>query len=136
MKSTYCKFHLYLKYSKITYWLFFSSRSSIFLCAVCVLSHSAVSNSWDPIDCNLPGSSVHGILQARILEWVAIPSPGDLPDPGIEPRSPALRVDSLLTEPQGKHFLDRIFYFYYFLFFKWLIQLWIWLHVSAFVLWS
>ena len=28
---------------------------------------------WDPIDCNLPGSSVHGILQARILEWVAIP---------------------------------------------------------------
>ena len=34
-----------------------------------------------------PGSSVHGILQARILEWVAFPSPGDLPDPGIEPRS-------------------------------------------------
>ena len=32
-----------------------------------------------------PGSSVHGILQARIPEWVAIPSPGDLPDPGIEP---------------------------------------------------
>ena len=28
---------------------------------------------WDPIDCSLPGSSVHGILQARILEWVAIP---------------------------------------------------------------
>ena len=28
---------------------------------------------WDPMDCNLPGSSVHGILQARILEWVAIP---------------------------------------------------------------
>ena len=34
---------------------------------------------------------VHGILQARILEWV--PSPGDLPDPGIEPWSPALQVD-------------------------------------------
>ena len=32
----------------------------------------------------LLGSSVQGILQARILEWVAIPSPGDLPDPGIE----------------------------------------------------
>ena len=28
---------------------------------------------WDPVDCSLPGSSVHGILQARILEWVAIP---------------------------------------------------------------
>ena len=34
------------------------------------------------------GSSVHGILQARILEWVAMPSSGDLPDPGIEPSSP------------------------------------------------
>ena len=38
----------------------------------------------------LPVSSVHGIFQARILEWVAISSPGDLPDPGIEPGSPAL----------------------------------------------
>ena len=47
----------------------------------------------DPMDCSLPGSSIHGILQARILEWVAIPFPGDLPDPGIEPAtfmSPAL----------------------------------------------
>ena len=43
----------------------------------------------DPMDCSLPGSSVHGILQARILEWVACPPPGDLPDPGIEPMSPA-----------------------------------------------
>ena len=39
----------------------------------------------DSMDCNLPGSSVHGILQARILEWVAMPFSGDLPDPGIEP---------------------------------------------------
>ena len=46
--------------------------------------------------------TVHGILQARILEWVAIPSPGDLPNPGIEPRSPALQVDSLPAEPSGK----------------------------------
>ena len=34
-----------------------------------------------------PGSSVHGIFQARILEWIALSSPGDLPDPGIEPTS-------------------------------------------------
>ena len=34
-----------------------------------------------------PGSSVHGILQARILEWLLCPPPGDLPDPGIEPKS-------------------------------------------------
>ena len=45
-------------------------------------------------------STVRGILQARIVEWVH--SPGDLPNPGIEPRSPALQMDSLPTEPQGK----------------------------------
>ena len=46
---------------------------------------------------------VHGILQARILEWVAFPfSMGSSQDPGIEPRSPTLQVDSLSAEPQGK----------------------------------
>ena len=55
------------------------------------------------MDCGSPGSSVHGILQARILEQVAFPSPGDLPNPGIEPRSPALQADSLPYEPPGKH---------------------------------
>ena len=46
---------------------------------------------------------VHGILQARILEWAAFPfSRGIIPDPGIEPGSPALRVDSLPAELQGK----------------------------------
>ena len=42
----------------------------------------------DPIDCSQPGSSVHGISQARMLEWVAMPSSGELPDPGIEIVSP------------------------------------------------
>ena len=54
----------------------------------------------DPMGCSLPGSSVHGILQARILEWVAISSPGDLPNLGIEPGSPSLQADCLLSEPQ------------------------------------
>ena len=49
----------------------------------------------NPVDYSPPGSSVHGILQARILEWVAIPSPEDLPDPGTETRSPTLQADSL-----------------------------------------
>ena len=53
------------------------------------------------MDCSPPGSSVHGILQARILEWIAFPSPGDLPDPGIESRSPALEADALTSEPPG-----------------------------------
>jgi len=42
------------------------------------------------MDSNPPGSSVHGILQARILECIAIPTPGDLPSPGMAPTSPAL----------------------------------------------
>ena len=41
----------------------------------------------DTMNCSLPGSSVRGILQARILEWVAMPSSRDLPNPGIEPMS-------------------------------------------------
>ena len=43
-----------------------------------------------------------GILQSRILEWVAMPSSRDLPNPGTEPRSPALQVDSLPSEPLGE----------------------------------
>ena len=45
--------------------------------------------------------TVHGILQARILEWVVFPSSGDLPKPGIEPRSPTLQADSLPAELPG-----------------------------------
>ena len=42
---------------------------------------------YDPMNCSLPDSSIHGILQARILEWVALSPPGDLPHPGIKPAS-------------------------------------------------
>ena len=49
----------------------------------------------DPMNCSLPGSSVHGILQASILEWVALPFSGYLPNPGIEPRSQVLQADAL-----------------------------------------
>ena len=56
----------------------------------------------NPMDSSPPGSSVHGILQARILEWVAIPFSRDLPNPEIEPRFPALQADSLPSEPPGK----------------------------------
>ena len=48
-----------------------------------------------------PGSSVHGIFQAKMLEWVAILSPGDLPGPGLKPRSPVLQTYYLVTEPPG-----------------------------------
>ena len=54
---------------------------------------------------SLPGSSVHGILWGRILEWVAISFSRDLPDSEIEPVSlvsPALASGSLITLPPGK----------------------------------
>ena len=53
-----------------------------------------------------------GILQTRILEWVAMPSEG-FPNPGIEPRSPALKVYSLPSEPPGTPIgIDPLFLFY------------------------
>ena len=70
-------------------------------------------NSLRPHDC-----TVHGLLQARILEWVAFPFSRVLPNPGIKLRSPALQTDSLPAEPQEKpkntgvgslSFLQRIF---------------------------
>ena len=62
------------------------------------------------MDCNPAGSSVHGIIQARILEWVAISFSRDIPNPGIKPKflaSPALagvdwQVGSLPLVPPGK----------------------------------
>ena len=70
-----------------------------------VLSHhQSCLTLCDPMDCSPPGSSVHGILQARILEWVTMPSSRDLPKPEIEsmsPASPALQADSLLLNHRG-----------------------------------
>ena len=89
-----------------------------------------MSDSCDSMDCSLPGSSVHGILQVRILEWVAISfsrgssqprnwtrvscitgkffttwatqeAPWDLPNPGIKPRFPILQADSLSVSHKG-----------------------------------
>ena len=88
-----------------------------------------------PMDYGPPGSSVHRILQAKILEWAAIPfSPGYLPDPGIKPGSPALQANSLPSEPQGKPywtleviwtfilFIDSSSHFQYFLFHVYLLS--------------
>ena len=73
----------------------------------------------NPVDYSPPGSSVHGILQARILEWVAIPSPGDLPDAGIEPGLLPCRQILYCLSRQGspeeigkmKNVVQTMFYF-------------------------
>ena len=57
------------------------------------------------MDFSPPSPSVHGILKARILEWVAFPSPWDLPSTGTEPESPTLQADSLLSEPPEKLYI-------------------------------
>ncbi|XDA86486.1 hypothetical protein R6Z07M_016199 [Ovis aries] len=70
-------------------------------CCCLVAQSCRCQTLFSPMDCSPPGSSVHGICQARIREWVAVSfsrgssQPQDLPDPGIEPMSPALQVDSL-----------------------------------------
>ena len=69
------------------------------------------------MDYTLPGSYVHGILQIRIQEWkkkkeyksgLPLPSPGDLSDPGIQPKTPALQADSLPSELFIFHIMLKI----------------------------
>ena len=63
---------------------------------------------FDPMDCSLPGFSIHGIFQAEYWSGLPFPSPGDLPHPGTEPGSPALQADSLPSEPPGKPWVRKI----------------------------
>ena len=56
----------------------------------------------DPTNCSLPDSSVHGILQARILEWIAVPFSRDLPNPVVKPGSLVSQTDPLPSEVQGR----------------------------------
>ena len=109
-------------------WLLITSR---LYCAKSLQSYPTLCN---PVDCSqaplsmgfprqgswsglpsLPGSTVHGILQARILEWVAIPPPRDLPDPGIKRislMSPALagRFFTTSTTWEGGLLACSVFY--------------------------
>ena len=59
----------------------------------------------DPMNCILPGSPVMGSSRQEYYSGLSFPSSGDLPNPGIEPRSPKLQTDSLLPEPPGKPIL-------------------------------
>ena len=85
------------------YIFFFSLFHILFLCdkslQSCLTLCDSINHSWS-------GSSVHGILQARILEWVAMPPSGDLPDLEIKPASLPSNLHwdmgSLLLAPPGK----------------------------------
>ena len=71
-----------------------------------VVSHSVISNFVTPwtVAHKLPLSI--GFSKQEYWSGLPFPSPGDLPDPGIEPRSSALQADSLPSEPSGKPFSD------------------------------
>ena len=84
-----------------------------------VLAAQSCPTLCNPVDCSPPGSSVHGILQAKIMVRVAISFPRDLPHPGVEPTYPALQVDSLPLSHQG----SRVFIFF-FLFIHQAYQAW------------
>ena len=80
------------------HWVFkFISWSAV----LCLVSQScpALCNF---MDCSPPGSSVHGDSLGKNTGGLPCPPPGNLPNPGIEPRPPALNADSLLSEPPGK----------------------------------
>ena len=73
------------------------------LTVILSVSHSvSCPTLCDPMDFSPPGFSVHVILRAEYWSGLLFPSSGDLPDPGIEPASPALAGGSLTTEPPGK----------------------------------
>ena len=82
----------------------------------CALAAQSYLTLCDPTDCSLPGSSVHGILQARILEWVAnFLCQGIFLSHRSNPHllSPALQVDSLPAEPSGRGQKSDIFLSYH-----------------------
>ena len=76
---------------------------------VCLVTESCPT-LCNPVDYSLPDSSLHWILRVRKLEWVACPPLGDLPNPGIEPRSPTLQVDSLLSHQGSPRILEWVIY--------------------------
>ena len=69
--------------------------------AVCLVAQSCPT-LCDPMDCNLPGSSVHAISRQEYWSGLPFPPPGDLPNPGIEPRSPTVQGECGRSEPPGK----------------------------------
>ena len=88
------RFHISQRRSKILH-----AATKTQLCCCCSAAQLCPT-LYDPMDCSLPGSSVHGISLAR--SRLPFPSPGNLPDPGIEPMSPALAGGFFTTETPGK----------------------------------
>ena len=111
--------------------------------SICVVIRSKVVQSCptvcNPMDCSLPGSSVHGIFQARVLEWAAISSPGDLPDQELNLGLPHCRQMlyhlSHQGSPEKDYHLCSIYLSVYLSGFKWIMAIFflVWLLIPIFV---
>ena len=77
-----------------------------YLC-VCVIVAQSCPTLCDPMDYSPSGYSAMGFPRQEYLSGFPFPSPGDLPDPGINPRSPALQADSFLSEPPEEPFIKH-----------------------------
>ena len=74
----------------------------IYICTCICTSHSVMSDTLHPMDCSLQTPLFMEFSRQEYLSELPFCSPGKLPDPGIQPRSPALQTDSLPSEPPGK----------------------------------
>ena len=80
----------------------FLSLPELLLGYCCLVTKSCPTLLWPPMDCSPQGSSLHGISQARIQEWVAVFFSRDFPDPGVQHASPALAGRFFTIGPPGK----------------------------------
>ena len=110
-EASCCKLHSHKikqpKYSAIWWWGWGVETVELIEMAIWLYkwseSESEITQSCltlcNPVDSSLPGSTVHGFSRQEYWSGLPFPSPGDLPNPGIEPGSPALQTDALLSEP-------------------------------------
>ena len=108
MYVIYIVIHIYLEKCIFSYniYLYMFSLYIFICCAQLIQSCLTICN---PMDCSRPGSSVQGILQTKILEWVAMPSSRGSSQPEMEPeslKSPALAGGSLPAVPPRKPYLS------------------------------
>ena len=119
-----------------THPILFQRYNATSMCA-CSVAKSCLT-LWESVDCSLQGSSVHGILQARVLEWVAISTSKGSSHPGIEqesPASPNWQVHSLPLSHQGSPIMQHTILFIIADFFSWLQILQTEILVFSFLSW-
>ena len=73
---------------------------------LCLVAWSCLTLCY-PMDCSPPGTSARGFSRQEYWSGISCPPPGDLPNPEIKPRFPALHVDPLPTEPPGRPILNN-----------------------------